>query len=148
MTLVRYQPFGRCNPHPGNRNLHRHINRYFDSLNYENQTVAWQPSINVIDLEGKYEISAELPGMKREDVNIELNNNILTLSGEKKVEREIKDQSYHMFERSFGKFSRSFRLSPEVEADNIEAKFDNGILTLSLPKSEKAVAKKIEIQDN
>ena len=146
MTSLRIHPFGRCAPHHGMR--HRHINRYFESLKDENQAVAWQPRMNVIDLEDKYEISAELPGMKRDAVSIELNNNILTLSGEKNDEHETKDQNYRMFERSYGKFNRSFRLSPEVDADKIEAKFDNGILTLSLPKSEKAVAKKIEIQDN
>lgn len=147
MTSLRIQPFSRCAPSHGMRHMHSHMNRYFESLKDDTQTVAWQPRINVLDLEDRYEISAELPGMKREEVNIELNNNILTLSGEKKVEHEMKGQNYKMFERSYGKFTRSFRLSPEVEADKIEAKFDNGILTLSLPKSEKTVAKKIEIQD-
>ena len=146
MTLVRFQPFGRCAPHHGMR--HMHMNRLFNINEDENKTgVAWQPRINVIDLEDKYEISAELPGMNRDDVKIELNNNILILSGEKKEDHEIKDRSFYRRERSYGRFQRSFRLSPEVEADNIEAKFDSGILTLSLPKSEKTVAKKIEIQD-
>lgn len=149
MKSVHFQPYKQCAPVHGMRSRHRHLNRLFDIEDNDNRRgAAWQPRINVIDLEDKFEISAELPGMTKEQVNIELNNNILTLSGEKIEEHETKDRNCHRCERTYGKFHRSFRLSPEVESEKIEAKFDNGILTLSLPKSEKSVSKRIEIQTN
>jgi len=122
--------------------------RFFSSFddNENNSVIEWKPRSSVVDLDDKYEITSELPGMSREDVSIELDNGILTISGEKKEQHDSKERNLHLNERAFGMFRRSFRLQPEIDGDQIEAKFDNGILTVTLPKPEKAVAKKIEIQ--
>ena len=149
MTLARWQPYGQCSPRPQFNNFGRRVNPFFNFFDNESGLErVWQPKINVLDLEERYEISAELPGMSRDAVSIELNQNILKISGEKKVEHEDKELNFFRRERSYGTFSRSFKLGPEVESEKIDAKFDNGVLTISIPKGEKRLAKKIEIQDN
>ncbi len=148
MTLVRCEPFGYRNRFSGVDRMHRDMARFFSSFddNENNSVIEWKPRSSVVDLDDKYEITSELPGMSREDVSIELDNGILTISGEKKEQHDSKERNLHLNERAFGMFRRSFRLQPEIDGDQIEAKFDNGILTVTLPKPEKAVAKKIEIQ--
>ncbi len=149
MTLVRWEPFGYRNRFGGMNRLHSNMERFFNLFDDEDEEIRqieWRPRSSVVDLEDKYEITAELPGLTKDDVNIELNNGILTISGEKKEEHEHKERNLHLNERVYGMFRRSFRLQPEIDADQIEAKFDNGILTVTLPKPEKAVAKKIAIQ--
>lgn len=84
--------------------------------------------------EGEYDVTLELPGVKEEDIDISLNDNMLTIKGEKKSEKEEKGKTYYFSERSYGSFQRTFRLPANVEADNVNAKFENGVLHISLPK--------------
>ncbi|MEX2465277.1 MAG: Hsp20/alpha crystallin family protein [Gemmatimonadota bacterium] len=107
----------------------------------------WAPSVNVAETKESLVLTAELPGMREEDVSIELENNILTISGEKMEERaEGEDERrYHVWERSYGSFRRSFTLPRTVKADEITARFDNGVLTIDLPKAAEAKGRKIEI---
>ena len=106
---------------------------------------ALAPRVDVSEDDDAYEITAELPGVEEKDIEITLKENLLTLHGEQKAEREEKKKDYHMTERRHGSFTRSFRLPDNVDADNIKAEFDKGVLTLTLPKSAEAKAKERKI---
>ncbi len=103
------------------------------------------PDADVIETEDQIRVTVELPGMTVEDVDLSLENNVLTLSGEKKEERHDEGDTWHLSERRYGRFSRSFVLPRDVEHDKIEARFDNGVLTVTIPKSEKARRRRIQI---
>ncbi len=106
----------------------------------------WLPSIDVSETKGDLVIKAELPGMDPKDIDISMNNGFLTIKGEKKHEREEKDENYHLVERSYGSFTRSVRLPREVQSDKITASFKNGVLRVTLPKFEDAKKKEIKIK--
>jgi HSP20 family protein len=93
------------------------------------------PKVEVSEDKKAYEISAELPGVEEKDVKLTLQDDVLTVSGEKKSEREEKEEGYHVSERSYGSFQRSFRLPDDVNADKISAKFDKGVMTITLPRT-------------
>lgn len=99
------------------------------------------PKVEVSEDEKTYAITAELPGVEEKDVTLTLQDQMLTISGEKKSEREEEEEGYHMSERSYGTFRRSFRLPEDVNADKISAKFDKGIMTVTLPRTAKAKPK-------
>ena len=105
------------------------------------------PKVDVSENEREIQIVAELPGLKQEDVELHLENDLLTLRGETSSARDEKDKHYHLTERSYGRFQRSFRLPETVDRDKISASFENGLLTVTLPKSERArpQAKRIKI---
>ncbi len=100
------------------------------------------PAVDVKENGTAFTITAELPGLTEKDIEVKVTDDMLTLRGEKRQEKEEKDESYHLMERSYGSFERSFRLPPSVERDKIAASFEKGVLTLTLPKS--AEAKKQE----
>jgi HSP20 family protein len=106
------------------------------------------PRIDFSESDKGYEVVAELPGLDQKDIAVELKDDVLTLSGEKKEEVEKKEKNYHLSERRFGSFRRSFRLSSEVDQNKISAAFENGVLTVGLPKTSKAQkpSKKISIK--
>ena len=106
---------------------------------------AW-PAIDVADHENEYLVKAEVPGCKAEDIDISISGNVLTISGEKKVEKEVKEKDYYHSERSFGSFRRDLNLATDVDSTKIEAECKNGVLTVKLPKSEKAKPAKIKIK--
>lgn len=101
--------------------------------------------MDIKETKDAFEISADLPGLKKEDVNISLKDGILTISGERKYENEKKDQDKYYMERVYGNFSRSFSLPSDVKEKEIKANLKNGVLTISLPKAEKVKPKEIEI---
>lgn len=107
---------------------------------------AFNPVVNVKETEQSLEITAEVPGLKAEDIQVELTGDILTLRGEKKDEREEKKGEYHLVERRFGSFSRSFRLPAEVERENLSARHKDGVLTVSLSKAKKAATTAIKVE--
>jgi HSP20 family protein len=106
----------------------------------------WLPSLDVSETKNDLVIKAELPGMDAKDIDISLNNGFLTIKGEKKHEKEEKDENYHLIERSYGSFTRSVRLPREVQSDKITASFKNGVLRVTLPKSEESKKKEIKIK--
>jgi len=106
---------------------------------------AWNPSVDIFEDKDRLVLEAELPGMKREDFEISVENNILTLRGERKFEKKAEGDNYHRVERSYGSFTRSFTLPQTVSAEGATADFDNGVLRVSLPKREETKARKIEI---
>lgn len=99
----------------------------------------FSPTIDIKEKGKSIEISAEMPGMNREDIDVSVRNGMLTISGEKKVGKEEKETDYHHVERSYGCFSREIALPDTVDAEKIEAAYKNGVLTVTLPKTEKAV---------
>ena len=106
----------------------------------------WVPSLDVSETKDKVVVKAEAPGIDPKEIDISLSNGILTLKGEKKKEREEKDESYHLIERSYGSFSRSVRLPAEVQEDQVKASYKDGILTITLPKTERARERSIKIE--
>ena len=116
------------------------------SYNREEMTHgAWAPSVDIFEDKDRLILEAELPGMKREDFEISVENNVITLSGERKFEKKTEGDNYHRVERSYGSFTRSFTLPQTVTADGATADFDNGVLRVSLPKREETKARRIEI---
>ena len=107
---------------------------------------SWVPSVDVSETDDKIVVKAEIPGMDSKDIDISLSGDILTIKGEKKSEREEKEENYHLVERSYGTFARSLRLPVGVEADKIEASYKQGVLTVTCPKKEEVKAKPIEIK--
>jgi HSP20 family protein len=103
------------------------------------------PHVDVSETDKSYEISAELPGMNEKDVNVELKDDVLTLSGEKKEESEKEEKDYHVSERRFGSFRRSFRLPSGVDQSKVSADFKNGVLKIAMPKSTTAQKKSRKI---
>jgi len=105
----------------------------------------WVPSIDVFEKEDKYVVKAELPGMKEEDIDVSVVGDTLTIKGERKAESEVKEEDYHCCERSYGSFFRSISLPSKVDAENIAASYEGGILEISLPKAAEVKPKKIAV---
>ena len=103
------------------------------------------PVVDVSETDKSYEISVELPGLDDKDVELTLRDDLLTISGEKKTEREEKKKGYHLSERSYGSFQRSFRLPDDVQAEKIKAEMQKGVMSISLPRSPSAKPKQRKI---
>ena len=106
----------------------------------------WSPAFDVSETENEIVVKAELPGMDVKDIDIALTDGLLTIKGERKMEKEDKEENYHRIERQFGSFSRSLYLGTKVRTDGIEASYKDGILTVTLPKVEESKPKKIEVK--
>lgn len=131
------------------RRINRMFNNFFEGRMSEEGDIAlsaWSPAVDIVEREDSFVIEAELPGMKKDDIKISLANDILTIQGEKKSEREEKKENYHRTERTYGKFSRSFSLPGNIKSDKVEAEFSNGVLRITVPKSEEAKPKQIEVK--
>lgn len=105
----------------------------------------WLPAVELFEREGKLVLRAELPGLKREDITVEVTDHTLTISGERKTEQEVKERNYYRCERSYGAFQRSIALPTGVEQGQIEATFKDGILEVMLPKAKGPAATKVAI---
>jgi HSP20 family protein len=116
-----------------------------DSANEELASRVWTPPVDIEETETSYRLQAELPGLSRDDIQITLENNVLRLSGERKFEKDTKQENYHRIERTYGAFSRSFALPTQVSPDKVEAKFENGVLSIVVPKAEQAKPRRITI---
>ncbi len=106
----------------------------------------WAPAINVEETENEFIVKAELPGLKKEDIKLSITEDGLTISGERKFEKEEKGKTYHRIEMNYGRFERSVRFPVEVTPDKAKASYKDGILTITVPKSEKSKVKEIEIE--
>jgi HSP20 family protein len=105
----------------------------------------WAPSVDVAETDEEIVVTAELPGIKQEEVDISIADNVLTLKGEKKEEKEVKEKNYHRIERSYGSFQRSISLPTGVDAGKAKATYKDGILCVTVPKVEEAKPKQIKI---
>jgi HSP20 family protein len=148
MTMIKYDPFREL------RSLQDEVNRLFSSSfsrrDGDNELMrgAWSPQVDIFENKNEIVLEAELPGMKPEDVNISIENNILTIHGERKFEKKDEQDNFHRVERSYGSFTRSFTLPPTVSSENANAEFENGVLKLTLAKREEAKPRRIEIKAN
>ena len=106
----------------------------------------WSPRVDVTELDDRYEVHAELPGLSRGDINVTLEDGVLTIAGEKKRTSEINEDTYRRTERVYGTFSRSFNLGDRVTSDKISADYKDGVLTVALPKAEEVKPKAIEVK--
>ena len=147
MTLVR------CKPTRDLFNLQDEVSRMFDNF-FEGTAGSntsggiWFPATDIHETKDDFIVSIELPGMKREDIKVTVQNDILTIRGERKQEREQKDTSYHRVERAYGFFSRSFTLPSAVKEGQINATYQDGVLRVTLPKAEEVKPKEIPISVN
>lgn len=107
---------------------------------------SWSPSVDIIEDEKEFLIKAELPEIKKEDVHVTVENGVLSISGERKFEKEEKNKRYHRTERSYGSFTRSFSVPEGTDAGKVRAEFKDGLLQVHLPKSETAKPKQIEVK--
>lgn len=107
------------------------------------------PETDVVETEREIRVIVEMPGLKRENIEVDVENNVLTIRGEKKEERTEGEQGkWHLAERRYGTFARSFVLPRDVDADNIQARFEDGVLSVSIPKSERARRRRIDVGGN
>lgn len=106
----------------------------------------WSPAVDIVDRGDRLVATAEMPGMKPEDVSIDVEGNTLTIRGEKRQEQEQTGEERYLYERQYGSFMRSFPLPRSVDPDRISARFNNGVLTVTMPKSEEAKGRRIEIE--
>ena len=147
MALVRWDPFREL------EEVSDRLNRMFarptarPANGKETMIVAdWTPSVDISETEGEYQIKAEIPDVKKEDVKVTVEDGVLTIQGERKYEKEEKGKKYHRIERSYGSFVRTFSLPDVIEEEKVKAEFKDGVLNLHLPKSEKAKPKAIEVK--
>jgi len=133
--------------------LHREMNRLFESFSRgfgieppEARLGVFSPSVNVIDEDKEIKVTAELPGMDEKEIDVSLTKDALTITGEKKQEKEDKGKNYYRMERSYGSFSRSVPLPVEIDTAKVKAQFKKGILTVTLPKTAKSLKEKKKIQ--
>jgi len=145
MNLVTYDPFREL------RSLQNDVNRLFSSSfdrsgDSDLMRGAWSPSVDIYENKDQIVLEAELPGMRPDDVDISVENNVLTIHGERKFEKKDEQDNFHRVERSYGSFTRSFTLPPTVAADSADAIFENGLLRLTLAKREEAKPRRIEVK--
>jgi HSP20 family protein len=146
MTIVRYDPFRDL------RTLQEEVNRLFSTnltRAFGDEGIgrgAWAPSVDIYENKDQIVLEAELPGMKQEDFNLSIENNVITLRGERKFEKTEENDNYHRVERSYGSFTRSFTLPQTVSGEGATAEYSNGVLRVTLPKREETKARRIEIK--
>ena len=143
--LTPWRPFGELS------SLRREMDRLWENFFGERPLGRiwereWVPSLDMSETKDNYVVKAEVPGIDAKHIDISLTGDVLSIKGEKKQEKEEKEEDYHLVERSYGSFSRSVRIPAEVESNKIKASYKNGILTITLPKSEKVKAKEVKIK--
>ncbi len=146
MAIVKWDPFRDVAA------LQDRINRIFNDsfgrsrdLEDEVSLYDWRPPVEIYETNEGIVLKVELPGVNKDDVSVEVKNNVLTLKGERLLDPEIKDEHYYRKERSFGKFNRSFSLQESIKPDSIKASFKDGVLTVEVPRAEEEKPKQITV---
>ena len=142
MRLKVWEPFRSFRPFYGE------LDRWFDEGPGTPEEGAWRPNVDVYETENSYVLKADIPGIRKEDIKIDVNDNTLTFKGEKKHEEKTEKDNYVRVERSYGSFTRSFTLSENVDTENIKAGYKDGVLEITLAKKEEAKPKEINIEVN
>lgn len=153
MSLVRWKPVQTL-PFPSDlMSVQREINKMFENVFrggiLDEETLGsagWVPAADVSENDNEFTLQLELPGVTKDDVRITMQDNAITIRGEKKQEKESRKGNAHRVERSYGSFERTFSLPAVVKSEKIEATFSNGILTVTLPKAEEARPKQVEVK--
>ncbi len=144
-AVTRWDPFFNFNA------LQREVNRLFEgaaaqSSNTESGLTAWAPAVDIYENGNEFVVKADIPEIDKEDLDIRVENNLLTLRGERKFEKNISEENYLRVERAYGSFSRRFTLPNTVNTEGISAQYENGVLALHLPKREEAKPKQIQVK--
>jgi HSP20 family protein len=146
VTIVRWEPLRELS------SLQHEMNRLFNTVfdapagaGNDRAARRWVPAMDLVETEEHFVLRADLPGMSQEDVKIELEDNTLTVSGERKAQHEEREEGFYRVERSFGSFSRSLTLPKGVDADAVSASFDQGVLEVRIPKPEETKPRRISI---
>lgn len=146
MNLIKWDPLNELEA------ISSHLNRMFGrpavpgAMAHDLLKMAdWTPSVDVSETDKEFVIKAEIPGVKKEDVKVTVENGMLTIKGERKMEKEEKGKKFHRVECSYGSFVRSFRIPDGVDESKVKAEFKDGVMNVALPKSEKTKSKALEI---
>jgi HSP20 family protein len=143
------RPINRWEPFRGTMTLQEQLNRVFGDMleraGDESNLTPWAPAVDIFETEHELVVKADLPDVNPQDLDIRVENNILTIRGERKFEKKVNEENYLRIERAYGSFSRSFSLANSVKSEAIEADYQNGVLTLSIPKREEAKPKQIKV---
>jgi HSP20 family protein len=141
MALVRWDPGREVDT------LQSEVNRIFDTFFGGNETRArrWVPAMDLVETEDHLVLRADLPGLEQDDVNVEVKDGVLTISGERRAEQEQKSEGFHRVERAFGSFSRSLLLPDGIDAEKVAADFDKGVLEVRIPKPEERKPHRVSI---
>jgi HSP20 family protein len=146
MALIRWDPFREMSA------LQERMNRLFSDVRAQAPVQGeeivqgtWVPAVDIFETNEAIVIKAELPGITAKDISVEVKDNTLTLKGEKKFEKEVKEENYHRVERSYGSFQRAFTLPGTIQQEKVKAKLRDGILEINLPKVEEAKPKQVKV---
>ena len=146
MAVIKWDPFRDLNI------LQDRMNRLFEDAGRgirrseePASTTIWSPAVDIYETDAEIVVQAELPGMDRKDILLNLENNVLTIRGDRQFKKETKEDNYHRIERSYGGFSRSFSIPTTVDEEKIRADYKDGVLKIALPKKEQAKPKQIQI---
>jgi HSP20 family protein len=146
MNIVKWNPWREMEP------LQDRVNRLFDESFFPRLTLrddlslnGWRPAVDIYEEDGKIVVKAELPGMEKKDIKVNLEDRVLTLEGERSEENEMKKENYYCRERSFGKFHRSFTLPAAIDSEKVNAAFKDGVLRVEIPMPEEQKPKKIAV---
>lgn len=153
-ALTRWDPPTRWNPFKELEEMEKRLSSYFGRTSVPSRgdkqeaiTVAeWSPLVDISEDDKEYVIKAEIPEMKKEDIKLNVNDDVLTITGERKYEKEEKGTKYHRVERAYGSFMRSFTLPEDADGSKVNAEYKDGLLKVHLPKSEKVKPKAIEVK--
>ena len=147
MSLTRWDPFRDLSI------MQERMNRLFEDAgrgwrgDEPSSTTTWSPAVDIYETEHEIQVQAELPGVERKDIALNLEKNVLTLRGERRFDKETKQENYHRIERAYGGFSRSFSIPAIVDEEKIRAEYKDGILKIALPKKEQIKPKQIQIAE-
>ena len=146
MALIRWDPFREMS------SLQERMNRLMSDFRTrsswseeEMAQGAWVPSVDIYETKESIVLNVELPGVSKEDMSLEVKDNTLTIKGEKKLEKDVKEENYHRMERTYGSFMRMFTLPNTVQQEKVKAKFRDGVLEIMIPKAEEAKPKQIKV---
>lgn len=141
-TLDRWEPFRGTSP---DSQLNRLFNDFFGRASQDQNLTTWAPAVDIYEAEHELVVKADLPDIKPEELDVRVENNILTIRGERKFEKKVDEENYLRVERAYGSFARSFSLANTVNTEAIKADYKDGVLTLSIPKREGAKPKQIKV---
>ena len=146
MAVIRWEPVGELNT------IQNEMNRLFNTFFDESAATArgsgsrrWVPAMDLVETADQYILRADLPGLSDDDINIQLEDNVLTISGERKTQHEAHEEGYYRIERAFGNFARSLTLPDGVDPNAVQAHFDRGVLEIRIPKPEQKKPRQVQI---
>jgi HSP20 family protein len=147
MAMTRFDPFRDLAVLQDRMN--RLLNDRFQGRGREDDLMSsgsWTPAVDIYEAEGSLVLKAELPDLRREDIDVNIENHTLTIRGERKLDNEVKQESFHRIERAYGTFVRQFTLPPTLDATKIAAEYKNGVLTVTLPVREEAKPRSVKVE--